>query len=177
MASSLPRHYLISRLKIGGQHFALKEGREVLGTLNIKGVNAGSASISVEGRETVLSRTALLRKNLILRRLSDSSAMHFETDLLSRGQIEVKGKKLHWVPVSLSWNKWAWRDANGRTLMEIKLRHGFGGVRGEVRSGIVIDEIWEKELALLGWYLLLLNHGNFGMHILSAFRVYSAKRA
>lgn len=168
--------YHISPLRNAFKTYALRESGEILGTLSLHGVHNATAKAKIGAAEMDIARTSALRKSLMLWRQSDSEALCFSADLLSQGRIETGGKEFCWKPINLRWTVWAWQDAHGRNLMEVSVRHSFRGIRGNVRSVKPLEETWQKELALLGWYLALLNETSFGTHILSAVRL-AAHRA
>ncbi len=163
--------YSISPAGHSRKSFILRAGPQIMGELSVRKIHGGEAVIAVDGAELRAFRTSILRKSLALSRRTDSEALCFTADMLSRGEIEAAGKKYCWEPANLNWTAWAWRGPQGRDLMLIKLTHGLGGTRGKVYASEKLAAAWQKELALLGWYLLLLDLNDFGAHFLSALQI------
>lgn len=175
MRKGSSRRYHISPEGKLGRSFVLNDGREILGSLWIHGLHAGSAVIKVDEAELDVSRTAIFRKSLALRRQSDSEAICFSANFLSGGKLATHGEEYCWAPANIRWSVWAWKDKRNKTLMEVRLRHSFSGLRGDILSAEPLTELWQKEIALLGWYLLSLNQADFGMHALSALKTYAGR--
>lgn len=175
MRKGSSHHYHIAPDGNSNRNFVLSDGQETLGALFINRVHAGSAVIKVDEAELDISRTAILRKSLALRRQSDSEAICFSANFLSGGKLATHGEEYCWTPINIRWSAWAWKDKRNEILMEVRLRHSFSGERGYILSAEPLTKPWQKELALLGWYLLSLNRANFGMHALSALKTYAGQ--
>ncbi len=146
-------------------HYALLDGETQLGALALRNRHGSGATITVAGQTLLAKRSSGLRKHLRLEHVSGGG--HFAADALSRGSLELNGVTYRWLPQNARWTEWAWRAADGRELMRIVSHHRYAGHQAEVASPAPLDALGQ-ELALLGWYLTLLNHQDFGMHILTA---------
>lgn len=124
----------------------------------------GSLAEAKTGNETLmLSRNSSFRKDLQVRK-NDEPVGTFLSDILSRGALSLNGHTYRWRPRNIAWTEWAFETTHGFPVVEIRLAtmSSLGG------SARVLGNIEEKEarlLSLLGWYLLMLSHQDFDVHL------------
>jgi hypothetical protein len=158
--------YLILPKGASQTRYELSDGKEALADLTITNRRGSNAIIEIGERTVTVGRSSGFKKHLHLDR--DPGEITFMADALSRGSLTLEGKTFRWLPQNFRWSEWGWQDSNDRKVISIHLRHLLSGYQGEVRSELPLLSDSQKEMALLGWYLLLLNQQDLGMHILTA---------
>lgn len=147
-------------------HYALFDGEEIVGTLALHNRNGASATIHSGAQLITVRRRTLFKKHLHIERGRGNAA--FTADALSRGVLTLGNASYRWFPRNPRWTEWTWQAKDGRDLLTIHAHHRLAAYQGDI-YGVETDlNDLQKELALLGWYLLLLNQQNFGMHLLTA---------
>lgn len=158
----MPRYRILPR---GGREYVLESDGTTLGTLALTNLHGTRGSITLERMSIPLARKAAFRKHVHLEH--PRGTLHFQADTFSRGAVVIDGRKYEWRPANIRWTEWTWHHGGAR-IMSIRLGEGPGRPRGIVSSERELASEEELLLALFGWYLLLLNHQTFGMHLLHA---------
>jgi hypothetical protein len=163
---NIGHHYRIEPQRTSHMRYALRGGGKDLATLTLHNRH-GSRGVIINGEQTIMvCRSSSLKKHLTIENMKGSAA--FVADSLSRGSLLIGEVVYRWAPKNLHWSEWAWHNEHGQEVLSIRSKHTLTGYRGDVRAKSPVLSDLEKELALLGWYLILLNQQHFGMHLLTA---------
>jgi hypothetical protein len=163
---NIGHHYRIQPHKKSHMRYVLSGGGKDLSTLTLHNRH-GSRGVIINGEQTILvSRSATFKKHLLIENMKGSAT--FTADSLSRGSLMIGDVTYHWAPKNLHWTEWAWHNEHGHEVLGIRSKESLVEHRGDVRAKHPVLSDLEKELALLGWYLILLNQQHFGMHLLTA---------
>jgi hypothetical protein len=166
MENVLPYHTLLSAEDSSGKRFVLKDKDSILGTLALRRIHGTSATATIGETVLNLNRHHVFKKHVHLTRHGEETGT-FRADLLSRGTLTLEGRTYHWVPKNAGWSTWAFEDESGAERLRINMHDRLTHPHGLVESAAELTG-YDKELALLGWYLLLLNRQSFGLHMLAA---------
>ena len=167
----LGHHYRILPQKGSATHYTLFGGEIQLATLVLHNRHGSQATIQIGTKTISIDRRAYFKKHLLVERAEGTAA--FMADGLSRGTFTTSDAAYRWLPHNVRWTAWAWQSEYGHQLLSVHLHHRLGTYRGDVRAGSPVLTDLQKELVLLGWYLMLLNQQHFGMHLLTALSVRS----
>ena len=152
--------------------YELREGGKTFGRLVLQARHRASAEVRVDDSVMKLSRSALFRKHLTGNH-SHHGTLRFDAHLAA-DTITLAGRTYHWSPRNASWTEWEWRETGSRQAIRIHMDY-LGN--GTVKTVEDLSGKEEKELALLGWYLVLLNHQDFGTHLIAAAKtLFSGKK-
>ncbi len=149
----------------GRKEYLLEGEGVLLGTLSLRGIHRHKAVITIGTSKIELTRKAAFRKHVHL--LRGQEEIHFAATNASKGSLTLDGIRYNWIPQNIRWTSWAWQTDN-RSSITLHMNDSFLRAQGSVQSGDALASEDDILLTLFGWYLLLLNHQNFGRHILHA---------